>query len=97
MFFREISPAVIEYLPADYEFCKDKTDHHDNTKISAKRKIGAGFMFRLATLFMRDMAQYEEKGSKKWTGVSCSCRNAAISPPSEVIDCPGDQNNESDD
>jgi NAD(P)H-dependent FMN reductase len=60
-FFKEISPEVREYLPADHAYYNDKGDYHDSSKISASKKLGASILFRVLTFFMRDMAPYDER------------------------------------
>lgn len=64
-FFKGISPTVREYLPADYEFYKDKKDYYYATRIGASKKIGANIAFKMVTFFMRDMAPYDGGESKK--------------------------------
>ncbi|MCD1294409.1 NADPH-dependent FMN reductase [Methanocella sp. CWC-04] len=63
-FLKTISSEVKEYLPADYEFYKDKEYYYD-TKISLYNKVMSSILFRIAMTFMKDMGPNKEAMKKE--------------------------------
>lgn len=55
-FFKSVSDSVKYYLPADYEYYKNKHEYYYDTRISFTKKIAAWFMVKLSLFFMRDIS-----------------------------------------
>lgn len=58
--FKTVSENVKEYLPADYQFYKNK-EYYRPAKIGIFTKILTGIMLKLVFFLMRDMAPGEEE------------------------------------
>ncbi len=54
-FFKHVAVKVRDYIPADYEYYKDKGDYYYPVKISLYKKIIASIMLRIGMIMMRDM------------------------------------------
>ncbi len=56
-----VSKNVKSYMPADYQFYKDK-EYYYPAKIGIAKKITAGMMFKVIFFMMRDLGPGDEKG-----------------------------------
>ena len=60
-FFKITSPETRKWLPADYEYYKDKQDYFYPTKIGVGKKMAAGFITRLLLFLLKDMGPKMEE------------------------------------
>lgn len=61
-FFKDmLDPSMEKYLPADYEFYKDKKDYFYDVKIGVFKKAIASLMVKMAFFMMRDIGPGDEK------------------------------------
>ncbi len=58
-FFKEVSTKVKKYLPADYDYYKNKEEYFYKTKISIYKKIMAWFALKIGFFMMKDMEAKE--------------------------------------
>ncbi len=58
--FKNVAENVTEYMPADYEFYKDK-DYYYPTRIGILSKIGAKIMLKVIFYMMKDLGPGKEK------------------------------------
>jgi len=58
-FFKEVSQKVKKYLPADYEYYKNKKDYFYKTKISLYKKIIAWCALKIGFFMMKEMEAKE--------------------------------------
>jgi len=55
-FFKLTSPGTREWLPADYEWYKDKADYYYPARIGMGKRLGAALVTRLVLFMMKGMA-----------------------------------------
>jgi multimeric flavodoxin WrbA len=60
-FFKAASPSLKEYLPADYEFYKEKNEYYYPIKIGLGKRIGASIMLKIGFFLMRNTGPRKEK------------------------------------
>jgi len=58
-FFKEVSQKVKKYLPADYQYYKNKKDYFYKTKISLYKKIIAWCALKIGFFMMKEMEAKE--------------------------------------
>ncbi len=58
-FFKNVSSSVKDYLPADYEYYKDKGEYYYETRISIFKKIAVWLALKVGMLFMSDLSPKE--------------------------------------
>jgi multimeric flavodoxin WrbA len=64
--FKALSERLREYLPADYQFYKEKKEfYYDNAKVGVFRKITTGIILKIFLFMMRDNFV---KGKENYTG-----------------------------
>jgi NAD(P)H-dependent FMN reductase len=65
-FFKAVSKDVKEWLPADYEFYKDKKVYYFDTRIPAVMKLKADILLKIGLLFAKGMGpESPGKGIRK--------------------------------
>lgn len=64
-FFKSTSLETKEWLPADYEFYKDKGDYYYDVKVGARLKITSALLMAVTKPLMKDMAPWHAEGSSK--------------------------------
>ncbi|MFO7782391.1 MAG: flavodoxin family protein [Spirochaetia bacterium] len=61
-FFKKVSADVAEYLPADYEYYRDKAGYYYETRVSPVKRVAASVMLKVSAVTMKDLAPAQSPG-----------------------------------